>query len=79
MADQMTKLRRVFDLVGGEVDIEVDGGLNHDTVETCAAAGANAIVAGSYVFAAKDVREPLERLRAGWARGAARLAGADCA
>lgn len=33
-----------------DLDIEVDGGLGPDTIDTAAAAGANMIVAGSSVF-----------------------------
>ena len=32
------------------MDIQVDGGINDDTMETVMKAGANLLVAGSYVF-----------------------------
>ena len=32
------------------MDIEVDGGINDETMETVMKAGANLLVAGSYVF-----------------------------
>ena len=32
------------------VDIQVDGGINDETMETVMKAGANLLVAGSYVF-----------------------------
>ena len=32
------------------MDIEVDGGINDETLETAMKAGANILVAGSYVF-----------------------------
>jgi ribulose-phosphate 3-epimerase len=42
-------------LEGGlNVDIEVDGGVNGETAAVCAAAGANVLVAGSYVFGSGD-------------------------
>jgi ribulose-phosphate 3-epimerase len=65
MADQMPKLARVFEIAGGRAEIEVDGGLDDETVLACARSGANAIVAGSYVFRAKDLGEPIRRLREG--------------
>jgi len=76
MADQVDKIAQVFDWVGGEKDIEVDGGLNGDTVTACGRAGANAIVAGSYVFRGESPKERIESLRSGWRRGAGRLSRA---
>lgn len=52
-------LRRRF----GELDIEVDGGLNTETVEIAAKAGANVVVAGSAVFGAEDPGKVIEVLR----------------
>lgn len=39
---------------GYEGQIEMDGGLNAETLPRCAAAGANVLVAGSAIFGAKD-------------------------
>lgn len=47
------KIREVRELINAEhlnVDVQVDGGINDDTMETVMAAGANLLVAGSYVF-----------------------------
>ena len=45
------KIRRVKAMIGNRpIDIEVDGGIGPDTAGLVAAAGANAIVAGSAVF-----------------------------
>jgi ribulose-phosphate 3-epimerase len=66
MADQMPKVRRVRELVGDGPDavwIQVDGGVSADTIEQCAAAGADTFVAGSAVFAAQDPAGMVERLR----------------
>ena len=43
--------------------IEVDGGINETTGRLCAEAGANLLVAGSYVFGAKDVKAAIESLK----------------
>ena len=43
--------------------IEVDGGINETTGRLCAQAGANLLVAGSYVFGAKDVKAAIESLK----------------
>jgi len=69
--DAMEKVRAVrkaaVDL-GLDMDIEVDGGVNAETAAVCAAAGANVLVAGSYVFGSGDyagrigaVREAAEK------------------
>ncbi len=43
--------------------IEVDGGLNEKTSKICKEAGADVIVAGSYVFKAEDRAEAINSLR----------------
>ena len=40
---------------GLDFDIEVDGGVDDQTIKACAAAGANVFVAGSYLFKAQDL------------------------
>jgi ribulose-phosphate 3-epimerase len=63
MADMMPKvtyLRETFP----SLDIQVDGGVNVDSIDECAAAGANVIVSGSGVFKFKGgVKEAIEILR----------------
>lgn len=47
------KIREVRELIEGEnlnVDVQVDGGINDETMETVMTAGANLLVTGSYVF-----------------------------
>jgi ribulose-phosphate 3-epimerase len=48
---------------GFRYKIEVDGGLNGETVKTAASAGSTIIVAGSYIFGAKDYMAAIESLR----------------
>jgi len=48
------KLERLRELLGPEVAIEVDGGIDPDTAGPCAAAGATAFVAGTALFGAPD-------------------------
>ncbi len=43
--------------------IEVDGGINEDTANMCKLAGANVLVAGSYVFGAEDAADAIARLK----------------
>ena len=48
-----------------DVDIEVDGGINPATVSEVVAAGANLLVAGSYVFKHEDYGQAIKALRKG--------------
>lgn len=57
---KVTALRQKYP----ELNIEVDGGLGHGTIDQAADAGANVIVAGSAVFGAKDPAEMISVLRA---------------
>lgn len=58
MQDQMEKVKDLVKLReenNYNYDIEVDGGINPETIKTCFAAGANVIVAGSAVMGAEDI------------------------
>ncbi|NUN16666.1 MAG: ribulose-phosphate 3-epimerase [Myxococcales bacterium] len=48
---------------GLDIDIEVDGGINADTIGAAREAGANVFVAGSAVFGANDVKHAINTLR----------------
>ena len=48
---------------GYEVDIEVDGGVNKDNAEKLSDAGANIIVAGSYIAKSENYKEAIESIR----------------
>jgi ribulose-phosphate 3-epimerase len=67
MADQMPKVAQVREAVrrhGGEVWVQVDGGVSATTIEQCAEAGADVFVAGSAVYGAEDAASAIEELRA---------------
>ena len=61
MADQLSKVRFIRECFS-EIDIQVDGGINRDTAPLAAAAGANVIVAGSYLFSANNYSEAVGEL-----------------
>jgi len=66
MADQMPKVRAVREAVsrhGGDIWIQVDGGVSAKTIEQCAEAGADVFVAGSAVYGAADAIEAISTLR----------------
>jgi len=50
----LDRIRRLRRLVGEDVDIQVDGGIDADTVGACADAGATVFVAGTAVFGSTD-------------------------
>jgi ribulose-phosphate 3-epimerase len=50
----LDKLRRLRQLVGDDVMLEVDGGVNRTTIERCAEAGAGHFVVGSAIFGKED-------------------------
>ena len=58
MLEKVKSLRQMMP----ELDIEVDGGINELTVKDAIKAGANVIVAGSYVFSG-NMKERIESLR----------------
>lgn len=47
-----------------DMTIMVDGGINGDTATQCAAAGANAFVAGTYLYKHTNMQEAIHTLRA---------------
>lgn len=66
MADQMSKVREVRQAVarfGGEIWVQVDGGVTAATIEACAEAGADVFVAGSAVYGAEVAAEAVDQLR----------------
>jgi ribulose-phosphate 3-epimerase len=64
MLPKIRRLRAVCGERGLQPVIEVDGGENATTAAQAAAAGANAIVAGSAIFGAKDYAKAITELRA---------------
>jgi ribulose-phosphate 3-epimerase len=48
---------------GLSVNIEVDGGVNADTAKQCRDAGADVLVAGSYIFGSPDKSAAIDSLR----------------
>jgi ribulose-phosphate 3-epimerase len=50
----LEKIARLRDIVGPDVAVEVDGGIDTGTAPRCAERGANVFVAGSAIFSAPD-------------------------
>ncbi|MBI4975087.1 ribulose-phosphate 3-epimerase [Candidatus Peregrinibacteria bacterium] len=60
MVHKISALRKM----GFKKDITVDGGINDETGAICVKAGANVLVAGNYIFGAKDRVGMIKKLRA---------------
>jgi ribulose-phosphate 3-epimerase len=60
---KITRARALLDKVGGEVWLQVDGGISEATIERAAAAGADVFVAGSAVYNAADPSAMINQLR----------------
>ena len=61
---KITEARELVTQRGIACDIEVDGGINEETIPLVVSAGANLLVAGSAVYNAKEtVAQSMERLR----------------
>jgi len=62
----LPKVRRARELIsafGGEVWLQVDGGVSEETIGRCAEAGADMFVAGSAVYGADDPAAAVKTLR----------------
>ena len=60
---KIERARAMIGRHGGEVWLQVDGGVSADTIERCAKAGADVFVAGSAVFGADDPVAMVAHLR----------------
>jgi len=61
MSEVILKIRQLRSIY--DKDIEVDGGINKETAKAVIEAGANVLVAGTFVFGSKDVKKAIRELR----------------
>lgn len=62
MESTMPKIEKIR-AINKEIDIEVDGGINPETIKIAAKAGANVFVAGSAVFNSPDPLQAINELK----------------
>lgn len=62
--DKLIRARELIDATGRDIRLEIDGGVNVDTISAAAMAGADTFVAGSAIFKAPDYRAAIAALRA---------------
>lgn len=61
--EKIRKTRELVDSSGAQTYLEVDGGINQETAKLAIRAGANVLVAGTYVFDAHDYQAAIKSLR----------------
>lgn len=61
--EKVKRLRKLIDASGSKAIIEVDGGVQAETAPRLVAAGADALVSGSYVFKASDPIATIHNLK----------------
>ncbi|MDO8749643.1 MAG: ribulose-phosphate 3-epimerase [Dehalococcoidia bacterium] len=62
--DKIHRMRRRIDVLGKDVELEVDGGINESTAASVVKAGASVLVAGSAIFNEREsVQQAVDRLR----------------
>ena len=62
--EKIRRVRECIDRSGRDIRLEVDGGVKADNIGAIAAAGADAFVAGSAIFGAKDYAAEIAAMRA---------------
>lgn len=63
MPDCAEKIKYIKSVAKEDLYIEVDGGINSETGKVCRDYGANALVAGSYVYGSSDIKQAINSLR----------------
>ncbi len=63
MNDCAEKISQIKKIIQKNLIIEVDGGINEETAKYCKALGANALVAGHYVYSMSDMKKAINSLR----------------
>lgn len=63
MVEKVRELRKLLNMRGKKIDIEVDGGIDAENIYRVTEAGANVLVAGSTVYNAPDTAEIIRNLK----------------
>ena len=61
--NKLSKLKSEIDRLGLSIDLEVDGGINGETAKKAVKAGANVLVAGSYLIGSQEIAERVKYLK----------------
>lgn len=60
--DSAEKIKQAREIVGNDIAIEVDGGVNDQTIKIAKDAGANVFVVGSYLYKDGDIANQVRKL-----------------
>ncbi|MDD2839840.1 MAG: ribulose-phosphate 3-epimerase [Rickettsiales bacterium] len=60
---KIEKIRKMIEKTGKNIELEVDGGINDINAKSVISAGANVLVAGSYIFGSSDYKKAINSLR----------------
>lgn len=60
---KIQETRNIADHLNPSVHLQIDGGINDETGKLCIKAGCDVLVAGSYIFSAKDRKAAIENLK----------------
>lgn len=63
MEDCALKIKEIRTKAKKELIVEVDGGINEQTAKICKEYGANALVAGNYIYKATNIKDAIFKLR----------------
>ena len=61
--DKISQVRKMIDDLGKDIRLEVDGGINKDTIGLASEAGADTFVAGSAIFNTENYEQTISELR----------------
>ena len=61
--EKITKVRKMIDATGKDIRLEIDGGINNETIGLASQAGADTFVAGSAIFNTEDYEKTISTLR----------------
>lgn len=66
LSSQLKKIetiRQKIDKIGKKIELEVDGGINQQTAKMAVSAGADVLVAGSFIFGSKSYEDSINQIR----------------
>lgn len=63
MTEKIRAVREYANKLGRDIDIQVDGGINEKTAVLVKEAGANVLVAGTYLFRAENMKKAADLMR----------------
>ena len=61
--EKFTELKKIIDKTGKNILLEIDGGVNRETIKKVIEYGVDIAVAGSAVFKAENIKEEIKILK----------------